>query len=70
VELTRGSLEKPVLMLESDRCLSRSELPEVVEGAGDEAQAFGLRFLLQRVARRIEVSPEHLLVEEGSPCNG
>jgi len=34
VELTRGSLEKPVRVLESDRCLSRPELPAVVEGAG------------------------------------
>jgi len=48
VELTRGSLEKPVLVLESDRCLSRPELPAVVEGAGDETQDVGLRFLLQR----------------------
>jgi len=57
VELTRGSLEKPVLVLESDRCLSKPELPAVVEGAGDETQDVGLRFVLQREARRIEVSP-------------
>jgi len=42
VELTRGSLEKPVLVLGSDLCLSESELPAVVEGAGGEAQALGL----------------------------
>jgi len=42
VELTRSSLEKPVLVLGSDRCLSKSELPAVVEGAGDEAQRDGL----------------------------
>jgi len=35
VELTRGSLEKPVLVLESDLCMSRSELPAGDEGAGD-----------------------------------
>lgn len=45
MELTRGSLEKPVLVLESDLCLSRSELPAVVEGAGGEAFSEGFLLL-------------------------
>jgi len=47
VDLTRGSLEKPVLVLESDLCLSRPELPADTEGVGDEAKLAGLPLFLQ-----------------------
>jgi len=71
VDLTRGSLEKPALVLESDLCLSKSALPEGTEGAGDEAKLMELLLLLQLNEAGLSILCwASSSWRGGSPCNG
>jgi len=70
VDLTRGSLEKPALVLESDLCLSKSALPEGTEGVGDEAKLAELPLFLQLNEAGLSILCWAFLSwREGSPCN-